>query len=56
MRQGKKEQLLRHGADLAQQGRGAKGVLPWAGDSEFGAEPGSRPVYERSGNPRVHKS
>ena len=56
MRQGKKEQLLKlGGAELAQQGRGAKGAVPWAGDAEFALEPGERPDREQSANRRVHK-
>lgn len=59
MRQTKKEQALRRGGvEMSQLGRDPKGPLPGAGEmtAEFAAEPGVKPTYGRSGNPRVHKS
>jgi len=59
MRTTRKEDLLRQGSpERSQAGVEARGAWPADAEAmvEFAAEPGSRPAFAKSGNPRVHKS
>ncbi|HZG88082.1 hypothetical protein [Paenibacillus sp.] len=59
MRTTRKEGLLKQGGlERSQAGVEARGAWPTDAEAlvEFAAEPGSRPAFAKSGNPRVHKS